>query len=54
MGGFESVERQACSKDARESRQARADVRLFLRDARVLEIWSARYFRDLADRLVLA
>ena len=31
--------------------QARADVRPFLRDARALEIWSPRYFRDLADKV---
>ena len=34
--------------------QARADVRPFLRDARALEIWSPRYFRDLADKVVCA
>lgn len=34
--------------------QARADVRPFLRDASVLEIWSPRYFRDLADKLAFA
>ena len=34
--------------------QARADVRPFLRDARVLDIWSTRYFHDLADKLVFA
>lgn len=32
--------------------QARADVRPFLRDARVLDIWSPRYLRELADRVV--
>lgn len=32
--------------------QAQADVRPFLRDARALDIWSPRYFRDLADRVV--
>lgn len=31
--------------------QARADVRPFLRDARVLDIWSSRYFRDLAEKV---
>ncbi|MBW7881724.1 MAG: nucleotidyl transferase AbiEii/AbiGii toxin family protein [Caldilineaceae bacterium] len=40
--------------DALDVEQARADVRPFLRDARVLEIWSARYFHDLADRMVCA
>lgn len=34
--------------------QARGDVRPFLRDARVLDIWSPRYFRDLADKLLYA
>lgn len=34
--------------------QARADVRPFLRDARALEIWSTRYFHDLAKRVVCA
>lgn len=34
--------------------QARDDVRPFLRDARPLEIWSRRYFLDLAERLVFA
>ena len=34
--------------------QARADVRPFLRDARALAIWSPRYFRDLADKVVCA
>lgn len=34
--------------------QARADVRPFVRDARGLEIWSARYFRDLAEKLMCA
>lgn len=34
--------------------QARADARPFLRDAHALEIWSARYFSDLAERLVYA
>lgn len=33
--------------------QARSDVRPFLRDARVLDIWSPRYFRELAERVVL-
>jgi len=31
---------------------ARADVRPFLRNARLLDIWSLRYFRDLSERLV--
>lgn len=34
--------------------QARADVRPFLRDARELDIWSPRYFRELADKVVCA
>lgn len=34
--------------------QAQADVRPFLRDTRVLEIWSTRYFRDLAEKMVIA
>lgn len=34
--------------------QVRADVRPFLRQARGLEIWSVRYFHDLAERLVSA
>lgn len=34
--------------------QARADVRPFLRDAHALEIWSARYFHDLAAKVECA
>ncbi|MBZ4185586.1 nucleotidyl transferase AbiEii/AbiGii toxin family protein [Thermomonas sp. RSS23] len=34
--------------------QARADVRPFLRDAHALDIWSPRYFRDLAGKLIYA
>jgi hypothetical protein len=34
--------------------QARADVRPFLRDTSVLQIWSHRYLRDLAERVVCA
>lgn len=34
--------------------QARTDVRPFLRDAASLDIWSERYFNDLASRLILA
>lgn len=34
--------------------QARADVRPFLRDARALDIWSARYFHDLAAKVACA
>ena len=34
--------------------QARADVRPFLRDPGVLDIWSPTYFKDLAKRIVLA
>lgn len=34
--------------------QARTDVRPFLRDARVLDIWSPRYFRELAQKLEYA
>lgn len=34
--------------------QARADVRPFLRESHVLEIWSPRYFHDLTERLVFA
>jgi hypothetical protein len=29
----------------------REDIRRFVRDERVLEIWSPQYFNDLADRL---
>ena len=34
--------------------QARADVRPFLRDAHALDIWSPRYFKDLAQKVVVA
>jgi hypothetical protein len=34
--------------------QAQADVRPFLRDARVLDIWSVRYFRDISEKMVIA
>ncbi|WP_287598358.1 hypothetical protein [Thermomonas sp.] len=34
--------------------QARADVRPFLRDPGVLDLWSPTYFNDLAKRIVLA
>jgi predicted nucleotidyltransferase component of viral defense system len=34
--------------------QTRADVRPFLRDTRVLDIWSQQYFSDLAMRMVFA
>src|SRR5690606_2289947 len=40
--------------DTLDVEQARADVRPFLRDARGLEIWSGRYFRDLAEKVVCA
>lgn len=40
--------------DTLDIEQARADVRPFLRDADALEIWSARYFRDLSDGIVYA
>ena len=34
--------------------QSRGDVRPFLHDARALDIWSPRYFRDLAAKLLYA
>lgn len=40
--------------DTLDIEQARTDVRPFLRDPRVLEIWSPRYFRDLAGKLACA
>jgi len=40
--------------DSVDIEQVRTDVRPFLRDARVLDIWSARHFHDLADRMVYA
>lgn len=40
--------------DGVDMAQAMADVRPFLRDARALDIWSPRYFRDLSDKLVYA
>lgn len=40
--------------DTLDIAQAQADVRPFLRDARVLDIWSPRYFLDLAEKVVYA
>lgn len=40
--------------DTLDIEQAKADVRPFLRDGGALDIWSARYFRDLAGKVVVA
>lgn len=45
------LERRIASLDIQ---QARADVRPFLRDAKVLDIWSSQYFWDVANKVVYA
>jgi hypothetical protein len=40
--------------DTLDIEQARMDVRPFLRDPGVLDIWSQGYFNDLANRMVFA